>query len=256
MKRLEIFLGLIVVILLTISKVASAQDAKIALEVQYWMPELTARGKVVVNNTGTDIDFKRDLAIEDENLPGGNLVWYTGPNSRIRLGYTQISYSGDKHVEQTIEYGGKIYTFGTRVVTDLEVRYIRLGWIWQFVNIAERKVKFGSLLEVKGFWVDTSLKAPDFNIAASKEFTMGLPTIGVALDINIHRIVNLFAEASGLPAGEYGYLIDADAGIRIIPQKNICIVGGYRSFDIKVKDDPNYAKLKISGPFVGITLRF
>ena len=40
----------------------------------------------------------------------------------------------------------------------------------------------------------------------SKKVLFGLPTVGVALDINPHKRVNIFGAVSGLPAGSYGYL--------------------------------------------------
>jgi hypothetical protein len=83
-----------------------------------------------------------------------------------------------------------------------------------------------------------------------------LPTLGSALDINPHKIVNIFAEVSGMYAGEYGSFLDGEAGVKIIPIKNLSVLGGYRIFYLKAEDDSDFAKLKISGPFVGATLRF
>lgn len=246
-------------LLLIASGTALAQnDVKVEFEGRYWITDLTAKAKVTENNIGTDVDFKADLGLKDKNFPEGRFTWYTGPKSKLRLAYTQISYSGDKNVERIIEFGGETYTVGTRVITDLDVKYLRLGWVWQFINVAEGKVKFGTLLEAKGFWVDTTLEAPNIvpPVKESEKFAIGLPTIGVALDINPHKIVNIFAEISGLPGGKYGYFFDSEAGIKIIPIKNLSVMGGYRIFDIKAKDEPDYAKLKISGPFIGATLRF
>jgi hypothetical protein len=248
-------------LLLIASGTALAQnDAKVEFEGRYWITDLTARAKVTENDVGTDIDFKTDLGLKDKNFPDGRFTWYTGPKSKLRLAYTRISYSGDKNVERTIEFGGEIYNVGTRVITDFDVKYIRLGWVWQFINVADGKVKFGTLLEAKGFWVDTSLEAPDIALPVkeSEKFAIGLPTIGVALDINPHKMVNIFAEISGLPAGKYGYFLDGEAGIKIkiIPIKNLSILGGYRIFDIKAENDSDFAKLRISGPFIGATLRF
>ncbi len=250
------FLFSICFLLATIG-VATA-DTKVEFEGHYWITDLTAKAKVTENNIGTDIDFKADLGLTDKNFPEGHFTWYTGPKSKLRLAYTQISYSGNKNVERTIEFGGETYTVGTPVITDLDVKYLRLGWVWQFINIAEGKVKFGTLLEVKGFWIDTTLEAPNMvpPIKESEKFAIGLPTIGVALDINPHKMVNIFAEISGLPAGKYGYFLDGKAGIKIIPIKNLSILSGYRIFDIKAENAPDFAKLRISGPFIGATLRF
>jgi len=245
-------------LLIASSTVLAQNDAQVEFEGHYWITDLTAEAKVTENDIGTDIDFKADLGLEDKNFPDGRFTWYTGPKSKLRLAYTQISYSGDKNVERTIEFGGETYHVGTRVITGLDVKYLRLGWVWQFINVADGKVKFGTLLEAKGFWVYTSLEAPDIlpPVKESKNFAIGLPTIGVALDINPHKVVNIFAEISGLPAGEYGYFLDGEAGIKIIPIKNLSILGGYRIFDIKAEDDPDFARLRISGPFIGATLRF
>lgn len=202
--------------------VTFAQDAKVEFEGRYWITDLTAKAKVTeAGITGTDIDFKSDLGLKDKDFPDVRFTWYTGPNSKLRLAYTQISYSGDKNIERTINFGGKTYTAGTRVITDLDVKYLRLGWAWQFINIAQGKVKFGTLLEAKSFWVDTSLDAPDITppVKEEEKFTAGLPTIGAALDINPHKIVDIFAEVSGLPAGEYGYFLDGEAGVENNPYK-------------------------------------
>jgi hypothetical protein len=69
-------------------------------------------------------------------------------------------------------------------------------------------------------------------------------------------MVNIFAEGSGLTAGSYGYVYDAEAGVKLIPVKFLSIIGGYRIFGIKAKHHHDYAKLMFHGPFAGATLRF
>jgi len=231
---------------------------KVEFEGRYWFTDLTAKAKVTESGIGTEVDFKADLGIKDEDFPEGRFTWYTGPNSKLRLAYTQVAYSGDKNIERTIEFGGKTYTAGTRVITDLDAKYLRLGWAWQFINIAEGMVKLGTLLEAKGLLMETSLEAPNLTppIKESARFRGVLPTIGAALDINPHKVVNVFAEISGLYAGKYGYFLDGEAGVKIILIKNLSVVGGYRILDFKGEDDPDFGKLEILGPFVGATLRF
>ncbi len=233
-------------------------EPQIEFEGYYWLPDLSAEGRVSKSGIGTDIDFKNDLGLDDENFPEARFTWYMGPKSRLRLSYIQVGYSGDKHVAKTIDFNGKTYAGNTRVVTDLEAKYARFGLINQFINIADGKVKFGPLIELKGFWVDASLEAPDLSlpIKESEDFAIGLPTLGFALDIAPHKKVNLFAEVSGMPAGNYGYFFDGEAGIKIIPIENLSIAGGYRVFKIEAKNDSDYADLDISGPFIGATLRF
>jgi hypothetical protein len=243
--------------LIVTTGVALAQDTRVEFEGRYWITDLTGEAKVTeAGLAGTNINIEDDLGVEDEDFPDVRFTWYTGPNSKLRLAYNQISYDGDKNVEQTIQFSGNTYTMGARVITDLDVKYLRLGWAWQFVSTAEEKIKFGTLLEAKGFWVDTSLNAPSISVKESEKFAAGVPTVGVALDINPHRAVNIFSEVSGIPGGKYGYFLDAEAGVKIIPTRNLSIIGGYRIFDVKAKEDEDHAKIKIAGPFVGATLRF
>jgi hypothetical protein len=248
----------LVILVFTPCFAIAQKGATLELEGRYWIPDL--RGKVKASETfiDTEIDFKGDLGIKDENFPELRLTWYTGPKSKIRLAYTQAGFEGDENLNRTIEFDGQTYTAGTRVETDVKVRYLSLGWAWQFIDIGEGVLKLGTLLEGKGFWGKASLEAPDLSpsVKESEKFLFGLPTIGIALDINPHKMVNIFAEGSGLTAGSYGYVYDAEAGIKIIPVKFLSILGGYRIFGIKAQHNHDYAKLRFHGPFAGATIRF
>ena len=235
---------------------AFAQDGKLEFEGRYWIADLDAEAKAVESNLGAKFDFKSDLGMQDEDFPEGRIIWHTGPNSKLRLAYTQVDYSGDKEVTRTIEFEGQSYTAGTRVKSGLEIQYLRLGWIWQFIDIADGAIKLGPVIEAKGIIADVSLDAPTLNINESEEFLGGLPTAGIALDINPTKKINLFGEISGFHAGDYGYFFDAEAGLKVMPFKNLSIVAGYRIIDINAEDDPDFLEMQIEGPFVGGTLRF
>jgi hypothetical protein len=234
------------------------KDVTLEIEGRYWFTNLKGNVNVTDHDIGTDIDFKRDLDIKDANYWENRITWYTGPKSKIRIAYTQVNYEGDQTLTKTVGFNGQTYNVGTRVETDFDIKYLRIGWAWQFINIDKGLIKFGTLIEGKGFWVKASLEAPDLAppVSEKEKFLFGLPTIGVALDINTHKMLNIFAEASGLPAGSYGYVYDAEAGIKLIPIKILSLMGGYRILDFKAKHDPDYAKVRVHGPFLGVTVRF
>jgi hypothetical protein len=236
---------------------AYAESEKFEAEARYWFTDLESKASVTSSGvTGTDIDLKDDLGIGDENLLEARLAWNTGPNSKIKFAYTQVGYSGSKNVDKTITFEGKTYTVGTNVESDLDIQYLRLGWAWQFINLAEGKVKLGTLLDVKALMLEASLDAPSLGFSESADFAGALPTVGLVLDLNPIEKVNLFAEVSGLTAGDYGYFIDTEFGIKLTPMKNFSFSAGYRIFDMKFENDPDYAELTISGPFIGGTLKF
>lgn len=251
--------SLALIILIFTPTLALAQRGVILeFEGRYWIPDLRGKVKAAETFIDTEVDLKRDLDIKDENFPEGRLTWYTGPKSKIRLAYTQAGFEGDEILNRTVEFNGQTYTVGTRVETDVKVRYLRLGWAWQFIDIGKGTVKLGTLLEGKGFSGKISLEAPDLSspVKESEKFLFGLPTIGVALDINPHKILNIFGEVSGLTAGRYGYVYDAEAGIKLIPIRFLSIIAGYRIFEIKAEHNSSYAKLRFYGPFAAATLRF
>jgi hypothetical protein len=256
MKRISLLA--LVIFAFTPCLALAQKDVKLEFEGRFWMTDLKGSAKVTQNDIGTNIDFKRDLDIKDENYWEKRITWYTGPKSKIRIAYTQVNYEGDERVERPIRFGEETYIVGTRVETDFDLRYIRLGWAWQFINVGKGFLKLGTLVEGKGFWGKAAIEAPDLAtpVKESEKFYLVLPTIGLALDINPHKMVNIFAEASGLPAGSYGYVYDAEAGIKLIPIKILSIMGGYRILEFKARNDPDYAKARVHGPFVGVTVRF
>lgn len=252
---MKVFLVFMCLMVVSIGNVFA--EPTIEFEGRYWITGLKSHVKVTEDSLiGTDIDLVDDLGIADEDFPEARLRWNTGPNSMLRLAYTQVAYSGDKNLERTISFNGSSYVVGTPVSTDLEVDYLRLGWAWQFINIGDGTIKIGPLLEAKAFMLDVSLDAPSIGVSESEDFMMALPAIGAILDINLGQKINIFAEISGLPSTDYGHFFDTEIGIKFIPIKNLSIVAGYRIIDIELEDDDSYGEVDITGPFIGATLRF
>ncbi len=93
-------------------------------------------------------------------------------------------------------------------------------------------------------------------MAEAKRFTAPLPTVGLALDVTPLSVVAVYAEASGISAGRRGRAFDGEAGVRIAPSRFLTLSGGYRAFDVEARDDPDFAKIRNAGPWVGVGLRF
>jgi hypothetical protein len=245
-----------------------AQDAAWEFEGRYWMPDLKAKAKIEKSNIGSDINFKSDLGIKEENFPEGRVIWNLGEDNLIRLFYTQANFKGDQTLTRSFDFNGKTYTAGTKVTSKLDLQYFGLGWIWQFLNMADEKVKLGTVLELKGIAGKASLDAQALALNESADFIAGLPTAGLALEIspfkqgkpydneNFWKSTKLYAEASGMSAGKYGYFIDSEAGLKLVPFKYFSISGGYRYVSLKAENKPDYAKVELKGPFVGASIRF
>ena len=237
--------------------VAAAQH--IALDASAWVPAVTAAEAKVEGGTlpGTAFDFKKDLGIDDGPLVDLRLSVFTGPNSKLRLAYTRASYEGDTIIDRTIQFNGSVYPASTRVVSELDLHYARLGWIWQ-LPVVPTKLRVGPVVEAKAFVVAATLDAPATTprLRETERLAIVIPSVGLALDLSPHPLVDLFVEASGLTLGDPGRVVDAEAGVRINPIKFLAITGGYRFFEVRGEQDHSFARLQLSGPFVGVTFRF
>jgi hypothetical protein len=257
------FKGLVLVACCLAFLGTSASAQVLEVEGRYWPASLTATVRVMgdsgqVPSDLATIDLKDDLGLKDKNLEDIRLALFTGPNSRLRVAYVKMDYSADQDVQRTILFNGQLYTVGTRVLTKLKLEYWRYGWIWEFVGGPYSKVKFGTLLEAKRISVDAGLSAPQLTppVNERKSFSQTVPTVGLVLDLNPSPAVNIFAEVSGISAGSRGHALDGEAGVKLILGRHLTLGGGYRYFNLEVKDDPDFAKLRNAGPFVGASLRF
>ena len=241
----------------------SAASQTLELEGRFWPATLTATVNVTGGRTDippelTTINLKDDLGLKDKNLADWRLTLTTGPHSRLRVGYLTMNYSADQTLHRTVVFNGTTYTVGTRVLTSLGLDYWRLGWIWYFTGTSSDTVRFGSLLEAKRISTDASVAAPELlpPLLEKKSFASTLPSVGMVLDVRPSHAVDIYLEASGVSAGTYGRGVDAEAGVKLVPVENVSMTAGYRYFDLEAKDNPDFAKIKNAGPYVGLGLRF
>jgi hypothetical protein len=241
----------------------AAYGQVLEIEGRYWPASFTGTARVTgghgeVPSDLNTVDLKGDLGLKDEHLKDWRLSLFTGPRSRRRVGYVKMDYTADQVVQRSILFEGQLYPVDTRVITRLNVEYWRYGWIWEFLGGQYSRVRFGTLLEAKRLSVDAGLSAPALvpPVAEKKSISQTLPTIGLVFDAYPSRALNLFAEVSGISAGNRGHALDGEAGVKVALATHLFLSAGYRYFDVEVNDDPDFAKFKNSGLFVGGALRF
>ncbi|MBI2160881.1 MAG: hypothetical protein HYU25_11005 [Candidatus Rokubacteria bacterium] len=243
---------------LVVALPGAAAAQRIELDGRYWIPDVSAEAKIEGGALpGTTFDFERDLGISREPLADLRLSVFTGPNSKLRLAHTRGDYEGDTILGRTIQFNGSVFRAATRVVSELDMHYARLGWIWQ-LPLIPGKLKVGPVVEAKAFVVEATLRAPATTppLRETETHAVVIPSAGLALDLSPHKVVDLFAEVSGLTLGDVGHVVDAEAGVRITLIKFLTITGGYRFFEVRGEEGSSFARLRLSGPFVGATFRF
>jgi hypothetical protein len=230
-------------------------QTSIELTGRYWIPRMSARVRVEANGLGTDIDARRDLGMADGKFPSGSVEFRHG-RARLRFDYTPIDSSGDQNITRTVVFGGREYTVGTRVVSGLEVKHLALSWSYQFVHIGEGRFRLGPMAEVNGFLLRGSLAALNLSFARTEDLKVGIPTVGALMTIQPHRAVELFAQMAGMKIGDYGSFVGSDAGVKVRPWKHLVLAAGYRTFNLNARVSPDFAHIRLGGPFVGAGLRF
>ncbi|MBI3804225.1 MAG: hypothetical protein HY282_10740 [Nitrospirae bacterium] len=243
-----------------VSAYAEEKEATLEFEGRYWFAEwrghLEANGEV----RGSDVSLQRDLDLGNNNFPEGRITWYTGPKSRLFLDAVWSSNSGERTLDRTITVRDRTFTVGARVSSELKVQEYHFAWIWEFINIGDGLFKFGTMLDLRAVYASLSVEGQLNNLSQRAEAsqTFPVPSLGLALDLNPLKWMNLYVQGSGVPGGPYGYFINGETGIKIIPFKNFSLVGGYRYEDFNAKSTSNdiQGSFRLIGPFAGLSLRF
>ena len=248
-------MGLLAALLVLVAPTPTVAQV-VDLEGRYWFTNLDASTKVESGSLpGTRIDVGQDLRVDDANIPEVRLTFSTGVHSKLRLAYLQGSFDGDTTLSQSIRFSGTTFAATTRVDTDLDLYYGRIGWTWQFAAVPGI-FTIGPLLELKGVVVDATIRSPGTGLRESATLPMAFPTVGAMLSVTPISALDLFAEVSGMTFGDFGHVVDAEIGLRFIPIRFVTVSAGYRLFDLRVSNDDDFAKLKLTGPFVGASIRF
>ena len=231
------------------------ENYTIEVEGRMWNVKLDSTVKIVENGIGTDVSLVNDLGFEErKNSFEGRLQIKFARKHKINLEYLPLKWDADQVITRTIVVNGETYTAGSRVQSSLDLNLFRGGYEYDF--LAGKYGFLGATLDVLVANANMHLNAPALGIDQKEDRAASIPMIGLAGRVYPIRWVNLTARASGLPAGDYGYVFDGEASLNINPIEYLGISGGYRYFIINVKYNDNYLDYRLDGPFVGLTLRF
>jgi hypothetical protein len=76
------------------------------------------------------------------------------------------------------------------------------------------------------------------------------------MNITPHRAVDIYGQVGGLKAGDYGHFVSSEVGVKVTAFRHLLLSAGYRTFNLHIESEPDFARLRLRGPFVGAGLRF
>jgi hypothetical protein len=232
---------------------ASAQVFEI--EGRYWFTKTNSQIRMERFAVTSEVDLKKDLGVSDQGFSDVK-VSYSRRRSRFTFEFTPIRYAGDQNVNRAIVFHGRSYTAGTRVISNIDMNYLRFSWSYFFLNAAEGRLRIGSLLEGNGFLQNLTLKAPALAVTRSDSLSVGAPAVGFAGEYSPRRLVHIRAEVAGISVGRYGYFLRSEAGVKLTPARYLEFTAGYRTFRLNADYRPDSVQSGIRGPFVGAGVRF
>jgi outer membrane protein len=241
-------------VLLLAGSAFAASGFEVGARGAYWFPKLT--GNAQTNATGdTRFDFKDTLGVGDENIPFGEVFLRLG-NTTLRVGYTQLTFDGDKELTQTVVFNGTTYSASDNVISSLDMKMIDGEVQYDFLrpDVGVAGFNLGLLLKVK--YVDGKVELRSTTQTETKDFKAPIPMIGAAAGVGFLKdMVRVDARAAGITYSG-NHLYDVDAYASFAPLPFVRIQGGYRYIDLKIDRDNTLVSFKLKGPYVGAQLSF
>jgi len=241
-------------VLLLAGSAFAASGFEVGARGAYWFPKLT--GNAQTNATGdTRFDFKDTLGVEDKNFPFGEVFLRLG-NTTLRVGYTQLTFDGDKELTQTVVFNGTTYSASDNVISSLDMKMIDGEVQYDFLrpDVGVAGFNLGLLLKVK--YVDGKVELRSTTQTETKDFKAPIPMIGAAAGVGFLKdMVRVDARAAGITYSG-NHLYDVDAYASFAPLPFVRIQGGYRYIDLKIDRDNTLVSFKLKGPYVGAQLSF
>lgn len=228
------------------------------VELRYWLvQDLFASTQVDGAVVGSRIDLRRDVKIAKDNVPELRFVWLPTDASSIRIGYTRLKFDGNRAVADDLLFRDVPFPAGDTVYSRLRADYYYIDWA---IQVGGDNFRIGPVFGIHGWTnkVEVVDRTADGHPGASRNFNNITPAVGLAVNWTPHKVISVFLDGSGMHQGAEGWHVDAEAGIKIYPIKNLGIVASYRRLEInnEKKNSGNFVKYSVRGPFVGFDVRF
>lgn len=233
----------------------SNAEAIVHVEGRYWFTSLDSKVKVTdASLVGTEIDLVDTLGMDDKKNFWEARVDLNLGSHHLRYAYMPLSWDGSKTITQAVNFQGKTYSASAKVDSSLDILYQRLGYRYDIIDTLGNKI--GIIFDVKVLDIDARLKSSSpTTIDKSYSVTAPIPTVGLGAQIGLPFLFTVGAEVTGI-AYNGNHLIDGEALINFEPIPLVTISGGYRVFDLKVKDGDDNVDFKLKGPFLLVRAGF
>lgn len=245
---------------LACSTLAGAQErSAVSIEARLWTPDPSGTFTVIGGAPTENLDFKRDLGLDEDGAVEGQLAFRPSRRTLVRLGFLpELAIQGDQVVTRSITFLGQPFALSERIVTDLTFEYGRLGFGWMFISASNGKLRLGPLVEAKGFRGDLAISAPDSGIpvGVSESYEVAFGSAGVIAELEVGERVQLFAETTESITGDEGDVTETEYGVRVRVFSKLAVVAGVRTLEIDFTDVDEQFVFDLDGVFFSARASF
>jgi hypothetical protein len=229
----------------------------------WWFPSATISvASEGFGITGSQIDFKNDLGIEDKRMTALNLTLRPARSHKLRFQSIPIKYEAASVLRREIIFNGQKYQVNLPVKSTLDWKAYRFGYEFDFLT--KNQWFAGFVVEAKYTDVQVQLDTVTSSVTIN-EFArarLPLPAIGgigryyVVPNISITGEVTAFKLPDSIDNRYGGHYVDVDIYGTVNFTNNVGAQVGYRSLDLGylVKEDTGSFKLK--GLYFGLVARY
>ncbi|GMT41972.1 MAG: hypothetical protein IEMM0002_0383 [bacterium] len=243
-------------ILLTTAGVGKAYAFEVGAEVDYWMTALSGDVKSDSGSvTGTTLDFKDSLGLDDYNSAGGKLHVELGDHL-LTLGYTPLAYSGIKTISSDFIFNGQTYTAGAVLESKLRLNMTDIQYTYWLMNLSLGAfTKIGLTGGIKNFDFVTSLNETTTGIVEEKSAAIPIPVAGARIEVGVGDFVKLAASGVGMGYGGNS-IFDVTGSIEVSPLPFVGATLGYRTVSVTLNANDTNLNAGFSGLFIGLFAHF
>lgn len=236
-----------------------AENYHVELGAGFWNPD--ADMQIASGAGGSTVDLKQDLGLQDKKFSEFQLVIKPTLKHKIRVQLVPISYTQTGAPRSTVVFAGQTYAAGTPVNSTLDWKAWRFGYEYDFVS--NFRGFAGMIVDVKYTDVSATLTVPSAGGRSSAMSAQApIPALGGIARVYLASNLSLTGELSGFkfPGGwiksTSGHYADLDFYAMLNFADSVGLRAGYRKFDVEYLKDSDTGTLTLSGPYLGVSLRF
>lgn len=237
---------------------AHALGDLVGVEAAIWPESIS--GKASINSSslsGTTIDFKRDLGLDNRDTSPQGRVWFRLGRSYLTFDYTGSSRTGDGVLSKNVNFNGTTYGFGETIRSKYDLNILDAQYRFDLVKLKVVDFGFGVGLNVAQVKMDLNGSVSG---ATTLDENVPYPTVNAALVVKPLPGFHIRAEANGLSiniGGNKVQILDARLQLEYYFLHAFGVLGGYRSYRFTVDaNDFGHVENTFNGPYIGLGLKF